>query len=90
MALGATPSDVLRLIGQHSLALVGSGAIAGLALAFLAMQPLALFLVPGLSTLDSTTFLGVICVLGAVALIATLTPGIRALRVDPMIALRYE
>ncbi|HEY1950294.1 MAG TPA: ABC transporter permease [Bryobacteraceae bacterium] len=90
VALGATPSDVLRLIGRHSLVLVGSGAIAGLALAFFAVQPLGLFLVPGLSALDSTTFFAVIGVLGAVALPATLTPAIRALRVDPMVALRYE
>jgi putative ABC transport system permease protein len=90
VALGATQSDVLRLIGRHSLVLVGSGTIAGLALAFFAMQPLALFLVPGLSTVDSTALLAVIGVLGAVALLATLTPAIRALRVDPMVALRYE
>jgi predicted permease len=90
VALGATPSDVLRLISQHSLVVVGCGAIAGLALAFFAVQPLGLFLVPGLSALDSTTFFAVIGVLGAVALPATLTPAIRALRVDPMVALRYE
>lgn len=90
MALGASSSDLLRLIGRHSLVLVGSGVIAGFALAFFAMQPLALFLVPGLSTLDSTALLAVIGVLGAVALLATLTPAIRVLRVDPMVALRYE
>ena len=90
MALGATSSDLLRLIGRHSLVLVGSGVIAGFALAFFAMQPLALFLVPGLSTLDSTALLAVIGVLGAVALLASLTPAIRVLRVDPMVALRYE
>jgi ABC-type antimicrobial peptide transport system permease subunit len=90
VALGATPSDVLRLIGRHSLVLVGGGLLAGLALAFFAMQPLALFLVPGLSALDSTVFLAVIAVLGAVALLATLAPAVRALRVDPMAALRYE
>jgi len=90
VALGATPGDVLRIVGKHSLLLVGSGVIAGLALAFLAMQPLALFLVPGLSTLDATSFLAVIGVLGAVAALATLAPAIRALRVDPMVALRYE
>jgi putative ABC transport system permease protein len=90
VALGATPSDVLRLIGRHSLVVVGCGAIAGLALAFFAVPPLGLFLVPGLSALDSTTFFAVIGVLGMVALPATLTPVLRALRVDPMVALRYE
>ncbi len=89
-ALGASPSDVLRIILRHSLMLVDSGLVAGLALAFLAMQPLALFLVPGLSTFDSATFLGAITALATVALVATLAPVLRALRVDPMIALRYE
>ena len=90
VALGASPADVLSIILRHSMALVGSGVAAGLALAFLAMQPLALFLVPGISTFDSATFLGVIAVLSTVALVATLAPVLRALRVDPMIALRYE
>ncbi len=90
MALGATPADVLRIILRHSLSLVASGVVAGLALSFLAMQPLALFLVPGLSTFDSIAFLAVIGVLAAVALLATLAPAIPALRVDPMIALRFE
>jgi predicted permease len=90
VALGASPLDVLRLVGEHSLVLVGSGVIAGLALAYFAMQPLTLFLVPGLSTVDSTALLAGIGVLGAVALLATLIPAVRALRVDPMVALRYE
>lgn len=90
VALGATPADVLRIILRHSLALVASGVVAGLALSFLAMQPLALFLVPGLSTYDSIAFLAVIGVLAAVALLATLAPALRALRVDAMVALRFE
>ncbi len=64
--------------------------LAGLVLSFFAMQPLAQFLVPGISALDSTAFLAVIGVLGAVALLAILAPALRALRVDPMTALRYE
>jgi putative ABC transport system permease protein len=90
VALGATQSDVLRLVGRHCLVVVGSGVIAGLVLACFAMQPLAMFLVQGLSTLDSTALLAVIGVLAGVALLATLPPAIRALRVDPMLALRYE
>jgi predicted permease len=90
VALGATPSDVLRIVGRQSLVLVGGGMLTGLALAFLVMQPLALFLVPGLSTLDPTAVLAVIGVLGATALLASLAPAVRALRIDPMAALRYE
>jgi len=90
VALGATPSDVLRIVGRQSLVVVGGGMLAGLALAFLVMQPLALFLVPGLSTLDPAAVFAVIGVLGATALLASLAPAVRALRIDPMAALRYE
>jgi putative ABC transport system permease protein len=90
VALGATPADVLRIIGKQSLALVGGGMLAGLALAFFVMQPLAMFLVPGLSTLDPTAVVAVMAVLGATALLASLAPAARALRIDPMMALRYE
>ena len=90
VALGATRSDVLQLISRQSLVLVGSGMLAGLVLSFFAMQPLAQFLVPGMSSLDSTAFLAVIGVLGAIAVLAILAPALRALRVDPMTALRYE
>ncbi len=90
VALGATPGAVLRLVCVYSCILAGSGIAAGLALAFLAVHPLAFFLVPGLSATDPATFLAVAAVLGVVALLATLPPALRALRVGPMTALRYE
>jgi len=90
VALGATPGQVLRIVCRHSAALVGVGMAAGLALAFLAMKPMAMFLVPGLSASDPAAFLAVVAALGLVALLATLAPAARALRVDPMTALRYE
>ncbi len=90
VALGANRSDVLQLITRHSFALVGSGMLAGLVLSFFAVQPLAQFLVPGMNALDSAAFLAVIGVLAAVAVPAILVPALRALRVDPMSALRYE
>jgi ABC-type antimicrobial peptide transport system permease subunit len=62
----------------------------GLALAFFATRPLAMFLVPGLSASDPTVFLAAVGVLSVVVLIATLAPAVRALRVEPMAALRYE
>ncbi len=48
------------------------------------MRPFTFFLVPGLSAFDSTEFLAVVGALGAVALLATLAPAVRALRVDPL------
>ncbi len=90
VALGATPTDVFRMIGRQSLLLVGSGMTVGLTLAFFAMRPLTLFLVPGMGTFDATAFLAVFSVLGVVAVLATVVPAVRALRIDPMVALRYE
>ena len=90
VGLGGTPSDVLRIVGRQSLVLVGSGMLTGLALAFFVMQPLAMFLVPGMRTLDPTAVFAVMGVLGATALLASLAPAVRALRIDPMTALRYE
>ena len=90
IALGATPAEVLRVVCRQTFALVGAGTTVGLALALLATRPLAMFLVPGLSTYDPGAFAAVIGVLGGVALLATLGPALRALRVDPMTALRYE
>jgi predicted permease len=90
IALGATPAAVLRAVYRRSLGLAGAGMAIGLALAFFATRPVAMFLVPGLSTSDPAAFVAVVAVLGAVALFATWTPAIRALRVDPMTALRYE
>lgn len=90
VALGATPGAVLRTVCRHSFGLVGAGLAIGLAIAFFGTRPVAMFLVPGLSTSDPAAFGAVIAVLGGVAVFATLTPAIRALRVDPMAALRYE
>lgn len=90
IALGATRLDVLRVISRQGLALVASGMTVGLALAFWVTRPLTLFLVPGLSTFDASAVLAVVGVLLAVAILAMLVPARRALRVDPMAALRYE
>jgi putative ABC transport system permease protein len=90
VALGATPGRILQIVCWHSFALSGTGMLIGLALAFLATRPLAMFLVPGLSASDPAAFLGVIGVLSGVTLLATLGPAARALRVDPITALRYE
>jgi len=90
VALGATPVQVLRIVLKHSVALVGIGMGTGLVLAALAMRPMAALLVPGVSPSEPAPFLAVLAVLGLVALIATVAPAVRALRVDPTTALRYE
>jgi ABC-type antimicrobial peptide transport system permease subunit len=90
MALGARPADILRMVARQSLLLWSVGVAIGTGLALLAAKPLAMFLVPELSPADPATFLAAIAVLGAVAALATLGPALRALRVDPVTALRWE
>ena len=83
IALGADGRAVLRMVLRESAAL-------GLGVAAFATRPLAMFLVPELSPTDPPTFLGVVGVLSVVAVAATLAPALRAIRVDPMTALRTE
>jgi predicted permease len=90
MALGADGRAVLRMVLRESAALVGLGLAIGLALSAFATRPLAIFLVSELSTTDPITYLGVVTVLSAVAVAATLGPARRAIRVDPMAALRCD
>ena len=90
MALGATPAGILRMVCRESFRLAGAGLAVGMAIAFFGTRPLAMFLVPGLSPTDPIAFVAVAAVLGSVAILATLTPAIRALRSDPIAALRCD
>ena len=89
LALGAQRRDILRLIlGEGTkLALLGIGI--GIAAALLLTRFMA-GLLYGVSARDPLTFIAVALVLLAVALVASCIPALRAMRVDPMIALRYE
>lgn len=98
MALGATRSDVLRLILRQGMRPVLIGATLGLLLSAVASSGVhALLVFPGtpdmlfgVSFLDPASFLGLSCFLGGVALLASYIPARRAMQVDPMAALRYE
>jgi predicted permease len=89
MALGAQRTDVVRLVlGQGAkLALVGIGAGT---LAALVVTRLLASLLYDVKPTDPLTFILVSLLLTAVALLACYIPARRAMRVDPMIALRYE
>jgi ABC-type antimicrobial peptide transport system permease subunit len=90
VALGAKPTAIGYMVLRSSLLLVSAGLAVGGVLGYFAAGPLAMFLVPELSAHDPATFAGVFATLLLVAIAATLSPTIRALRVDPIVALRYE
>lgn len=90
VALGETSRGVLGVVCRSTMALAGSGMLVGLALAVFATRPLAMFLVPGMSSMDPVSFAEVTAVFIAIALLATIVPAVRALQLDPMTALRYD
>jgi predicted permease len=89
MTLGATKQDVLRLVLGHGLRLMLAGVGLGLVLAFVLTRFLSSLLL-GVTSTDALTFSSVALLLCAVALFACFIPARRAMRVDPMVALRYE
>jgi putative ABC transport system permease protein len=89
MALGAGSTDVLRLVLGRALALAGAGVGLGLAAALVATRALTSLLY-GVSATDPVTFCVVALLLTGVALAACVVPVRRAMKVDPMVALRHE
>ena len=89
MALGAQREDILRLIVGHGAKMVLAGVIIGAAAAFGLTRLMASELF-GVSPRDPFTFVAVAALLLIVALAACYIPARRAMRVDPMVALRYE
>jgi putative ABC transport system permease protein len=89
MAVGAQKRDILGLILRESIRPVLAGLLAGMFLAVGASYLLrGLFY--GLNTVDGVSFVGVSLLFLAAALLAAYPPSRRAMRVDPMVALRYE
>jgi len=89
LSLGATPTDVLRLVLGRAARLIGAGTCLGLVGSFFLVRLIAKLLF-GTAPLDPLTFAAVPLLLAAVALVASYIPARRATKVDPLVALRYE
>ena len=89
MALGARTGNVLSLIMKNGLTLVLTGIAIGIAGA-LALTRFLTTLLFGVTPTDSMTFIVVAIIFFVIAMIASLIPALRATRVDPLEALRYE
>lgn len=89
MALGAQRSDVMRLVLGQGARLAFGGIAIGV-VAALGLTRLMTSLLFGIAAADPLTFTGVAVLLLLVALLACYIPARRAMRVDPMVALRYE
>lgn len=89
MALGAQPGSVLRLVVGEGLKLAAVGIAIGLVGA-LAMGRIAKSLLYGVMPTDTATFVYVTALLCVIAVAACVIPARRAMRVDPIVALRYE
>ncbi len=89
MALGAQPRDMMQLVVRQGLQLAVVGVSIGLLAAFALTHFLASLLF-GVTATDPVSFLAVVALLFAVVVLACYVPARRAMRVDPMVALRYE
>ncbi len=88
MALGAQPGDILKMVFGQGLFIVAIGLAVGIAMALAAARVVGNFLT--VSPTDPVTYVVVSAILTIVALAACYIPARRAMRVDPMVALRYE
>jgi putative ABC transport system permease protein len=89
MALGAQRVDMLRMILRQSFTLVLTGVAVGI-LASIGLTRLLSTMLYGVRTTDVLTYAGVVGLLAVAAALASYIPARRAMKVDPMVALRYE
>ncbi len=88
-ALGATGTDIMRLVIGDAFRCLGAGIVVGLPFA-LAASSLFSFMLFGVTATDPITLLTAVGVLTVAGTLAAWMPALRAARVDPLVALRYE
>lgn len=89
IALGAQRGDILKLVLRQGLLLAAAGTAAGVVLAYAAGRALEALLA-GISPRDGATFLGAVALAIAMTVAGSLLPALRAIRVDPLDAIRAE
>jgi len=89
IAIGALPRDIAKLVLTYGIAMAGAGIAIGIVAAFGVTRVLSSLLY-GIRADDPVTLIGVSLVLIGVTLLACWLPAHRAMKVDPMVALRYE
>ena len=89
VALGARPANVMTLVMKEGLALSGTGVVFGIAGALLTVRLISTMLI-GLGAADPPTYFAAGVLQIAVATAACILPAVRAMRADPMVALRQE
>jgi putative ABC transport system permease protein len=89
MALGAQQNNILKMVISTGLSLIAGGVAIGLLVSYAVTRLLASE-ISGVSVTDPWTFGAVASLVAAVGLAACYLPARRAMRVDPVVALRYE
>ncbi|MFC1544466.1 FtsX-like permease family protein [Gemmatimonadota bacterium] len=89
MTLGAQPHQVVRTVLRRAMTLTGTGLVLGIAGGFVVASVMQSTLFNA-SSLDPLIYLAAIAILSAIAVGASIVPAIRAMRVDPVSALRSE
>jgi ABC-type antimicrobial peptide transport system permease subunit len=89
IAMGAQPRDILKMVLRQGAVLAAIGVVLGSALAYASGRAMSALLA-GVSPADAATFLSAIALSVLMALVGSLLPALRAVRVDPMTVIRSE
>ena len=89
MALGAQPREILQMVLRQGIGIIAAGLVLGLLITFALARAVGYFLI-GVSPTDPLTYISVTAILVFVALTASSIPAWRAMRLDPLVALRHE